>query len=172
MALRTGAFRDIWRRGLAEAGIIHSLWLYRLVRWSLAGLFIWAGGMKLADPSAFAVIIRDFGLVPGWSVMPIAIALPVVEIIAAIGLIFDLRGSLAVITVLLGLFIAILCYGILLGLDIDCGCFGPEDPESRAYGGLRTSLYRNLVMAAGVFFLYWWRLRNAAGFLSADKKKR
>lgn len=30
--------------------------------------------MKLADPPAFAVIIGDFGLVPDWSVMSIAMA--------------------------------------------------------------------------------------------------
>lgn len=128
--------------------------------------------MKLADPPAFAVIIGDFGLVPGWSVMPIAITLPVVEIIAALGLVFDLRGSLAVITCLLGMFIAILGYSIWLGLDIDCGCFGPEDPEARAYGGLRTSLYRDLIMAAGIVFLYWWRMGNAADLLSAAETRR
>ncbi|MFZ5799432.1 MAG: MauE/DoxX family redox-associated membrane protein [Thermodesulfobacteriota bacterium] len=154
------------------AGVIRSLWLYRLVRWTLAGLFIWAGALKLADPPAFAVIIGDFGLVPGWSVMPLAFGLPVLEIAAAIGLIFDVRGSLAVITGLLGIFIAILGYAIWLGLDIDCGCFGPEDPEARAYGGLRTALYRDLAMAAGVLFLYWWRMGNAADFPAAAETRR
>lgn len=142
--------------------VVRSLWLYRLVRLSLAGLFIWAGGMKLADPPAFAVIINDFGLVPGWSILPIAIALPLVEVIAAIGLIFDLRGSLAVITSLLVIFIAILGYAIWLGLDIDCGCFGPEDPEYRAYHSLHISLYRDLIMAAGIVYLYWRRSLNTA----------
>jgi len=94
--------------------------------------------------------------------MPIAIALPVLEIIVAIGLIFDMRGSLAVITGLLALFILILGYGIWLGLDIDCGCFGFEDPESRAYNGLRSSLYRDLAMMTVIFFLYFWRFRQIA----------
>lgn len=156
----------------AWTGVIRSLWPYRLVRWTLAGLFIWAGVLKLTDPPAFAVIINDFGLVPGWSVMPIAIGLPVLEIAAAIGLVFDVRGSLAVITGLLGLFIAILGYAVWLGLDIDCGCFGPEDPETRAYSSLRTSLHRDLAMAAGVFFLYWWRWQYAADRRSAVETGR
>jgi hypothetical protein len=59
-----------------------------------------------------------------------------------------------------------------LGLDIDCGCFGPEDPESRAYGGLRTALYRDLAMAAGVAYLYWWRRWNAADRRSAVAQQR
>jgi hypothetical protein len=128
----------------------------------LATLFIWAGGTKLVDPQAFGVIIRDFGIVPEMSIMPIAIILPVLEVVAAIGLIFDIRGSLAVITILLALFIIILGYGIWLGLDIECGCFGPEDPESRAYNGLRSSLYRDLAMMAAIFFLYFWRFRQTA----------
>jgi hypothetical protein len=142
--------------------ILRSVWLYRLVRWALATLFIWAGGTKLADPQAFGVIIRDFGIIPELSVMPIAVVLPVLEIVAAIGLIFDIRGSLAVITVLLTLFIVILGYGIWLGLDIDCGCFGPEDPESGAYKGLRTALYRDLIMMAAILHLYFWRFRQTA----------
>ena len=142
--------------------VLRSISLYRLVRWSLAGLFAWAGIMKLADPDAFAVIISDFGLLPDWSIMPLAIGLPVLEIAAAIGLFLDLRGSLAVTSGLIALFVVLLGYAIWLGLDIDCGCFGPEDPESRAYGGLHASLYRDLAMAASVAYLYWWRMKNSA----------
>ena len=153
------------------ADVLNSLWLYRLVRWSLCVLFIWAGVMKLADPQAFGVVIRDFGLIPEWSVMPMAFGLPALEIIAAAGLLFDIRGSLAIITALLALFVVILGYGIWLGLDIDCGCFGPEDPESRAYIGLRFALYRDFVMAAGIFLLYRWRFKNVAYSTAAFSMK-
>ncbi len=44
-----------------------------------------------------------------------------------------------------------------MGLDVDCGCFGAEDPEAEAFHGLRTALYRDLVMMAGIVFLYVWR---------------
>jgi hypothetical protein len=40
---------------------------------------------------------------------------------------------------------------------VDCGCFGPEDPEAEAFHGLRQSLYRDLAIMAGVFFIYGWR---------------
>ena len=143
-------------------GTLTSVWIYRLIRWTLATLFIWAGGRKLADPQAFGVVIRDFGIVPELSVMPIALFLPALEIIAAVGLIFNIRGSLAVVTGLLTLFILILGYGIWLGLDIDCGCFGPQDPEWRAYNGLRSAFYRDLVMMASIFFLYFWRFKQTA----------
>ncbi|HUV78598.1 MAG TPA: MauE/DoxX family redox-associated membrane protein [Desulfobacterales bacterium] len=62
---------------------------------------------------------------------------------------------------LLVLFIAILGYGIWMGIDVDCGCFGPEDPESEAFHGLKASLYRDLVMLAGIVFMYVWRRYRA-----------
>jgi hypothetical protein len=91
----------------------------------------------------------------------VAIALPALEVAAGIGLLFDIKGSLAVIAGLLGLFIAMLSYGIWIGLDVDCGCFGPEDPEAEAFHSLKIYLYRDLIMLAGVAFLYGWRQYGA-----------
>ena len=65
--------------------------------------------------------------------MPLAVFLPLLEMIFGLGLLLDIKGSLAGITGLLMLFTVILSYGIRLGLDVDCGCFGPQDLESRAY---------------------------------------
>lgn len=114
------------------------------------------------DVESFAVIIKDFGLVPYFMAKPVAIILPIIEIIAAAGLIFDMKGSLITISGLLLFFIAILLYAIAMGLDIDCGCFGPEDPEAKAYSSIYTSLYRDLLMLAGVSFLYLWRFKKVS----------
>jgi uncharacterized membrane protein YphA (DoxX/SURF4 family) len=132
-------------------------WLYRLCRWTLGSIFIYAGGTKLLEPKIFAVLIEAYGIVPEGLLMPVAIGLPLLEVIAGIGLLFDIRGSLSLITGLLVLFMVVLGYGIWMGLDVDCGCFGPEDPEAEAFHGLRQSLYRDLAMMAGVFFIYGWR---------------
>jgi hypothetical protein len=93
-------------------------------------------------------------------VLPVALLLPVVEVGAGSCLIFNVRGSLATITLLMTLFMAVLGYGIWLGLDVDCGCFGPEDPESKAFHGLRTALYRDIGILAVVACLYFWRYRR------------
>lgn len=130
---------------------------YRVSRWVLGIVFIYAGGVKLIDPASFAVLIDAYGLVPDILLMPVAVGLPAMEVVAGAGLLFDVEGSLSTIAALLLLFIAILGYGIWMGLDVDCGCFGPEDPEAKAYHGLRTSLYRDLAMFAGIAFLYAWR---------------
>ena len=136
-------------------------WIYKLTRWILGCVFICAGSIKLLEPKTFVVLIEAYGIVPESLLMPMAIFLPALEVVAGIGLLFDIGGSLSVIAGLLGLFIAILGYGIWIGLDIDCGCFGPEDPESEAFHSLRISLYRDLIMLAGVAFLCGWRQYRA-----------
>ena len=136
-------------------------WLYKIVRWALGTVFIYAGGSKLLAPEIFAVLIDAYGMVPENLLMPLAVLLPVLEVVAGIGLLFEIKGSLSAISGLLVLFIAILTHGIHMELDVDCGCFGPEDPETEAFHGLRLSLFRNLVMMAGVIFIYGWRRYRA-----------
>jgi len=136
-------------------------WIYKLTRWILGGVFIYAGSTKLMEPRTFTVLIEAYGIVPESLLMPVAIGLPFLEMIAGFGLLFDIRGSLALITGLLVLFMVVLGYGIWMGLDVDCGCFGPEDPEAEAFHGLRLSLFRDLVMMGGVIFIYGWRRYRA-----------
>ena len=134
-----------------------SNWAYKLARWILGAVFIFAGSIKLLTPKPFAVMIEAYGIVPEGLIMFIAVVLPALEVAAGIGLVFDIEKSLGVIAVLLTLFLALMIYGIWMGLDIDCGCFGPEDPETEALQGLRLSLYRDLVMLVSVAFIYGWR---------------
>lgn len=138
-----------------------SRWIYHLVRWVLGTVFIYAGSTKLLEPEIFAVLIDAYGIVPEALLMPVAIALPILEVIAGIGLLFDIRGSLTLIAGLLVLFCVILGYGLWIGLDVDCGCFGPEDPEAKAFHGLRMALYRDFTMLASVLFIYGWRRYRA-----------
>ena len=130
---------------------------YRWVRFFLAAVFLWSGITKLLDPVLFAVLIDAYGLIPKTWVMPAAILLSSLETIAGAGLVFDIHASLAIITSMVMMFIAILSYGIHMGLDIDCGCFSPQDPESKAFHGLHAALYRDFVLMAGVLYLYSWR---------------
>jgi uncharacterized membrane protein len=133
-----------------------SRWPYRSIRWSLSVVFLYSGILKLLDPKSFAVVIEAYSLIPEAWLMPVAVILPALEIIAAFGLVWDIRWSLETITGLLILFMMILGYGIYMGLDVDCGCFGPDDPE-QAFSGLRQTLYRDFVMMMGILFLYGCR---------------
>lgn len=134
---------------------------YHLIKTGLAAVFIWSGISKLLAPHAFAVVIEGYGLVPEDFVFPAAIALCLLELMAGVGLLFDVQGSLSIISGLLVLFICVLSYGLWLGLDVDCGCFGPDDPQGQAFHGLRTALLRDITMLAGAGYLYFFRIRQA-----------
>jgi uncharacterized membrane protein YphA (DoxX/SURF4 family) len=131
--------------------------IYKISRLILGGIFIYAGSIKLLEPKTFVILIEAYGIVPESLLMPVAIILPILEVAAGIGLLFDIEGTLSMIAGLVVLFIAILGYGIWMGLDVDCGCFGSENPESEAFHGLKASLYRDLIILSGIVFIYIWR---------------
>lgn len=135
--------------------------IYILTRCVIGAIFIYAGIVKLAEPKVFAVLLDAYGILPEVMIMPAALGLPLLEIVAGTGLIFNIRGSLTTITSLLILFIVVLGYGISMGLDIDCGCFGPDDPEQEAYHGLRSTLYRDIILLAACIYLHVWHKAKA-----------
>jgi uncharacterized membrane protein YphA (DoxX/SURF4 family) len=126
----------------------------------LGTVFIYAGFTKLIEPEIFATLIDAYGILPEIMLLPVAILLPLFEVIAGIGILFDIRGSLTAISGLLILFLLILGYGMAMGLDVDCGCFSPGDPEAKAFHGLRQAFYRDLLMALQVLFAFGWRRWN------------
>jgi len=135
--------------------IIESPWTYRVIRFILGSIFVYAGFIKLIDPKGFAQTISQYDIVPAFLLAPFAIGLPALEFLAGLGLILNIRGSLSVIFSLLVVFTAVLGYGILNDLNVDCGCFSPEEITGR--NNLRQAFYRDLFMIAGVFLLFFSR---------------
>jgi uncharacterized membrane protein YphA (DoxX/SURF4 family) len=135
--------------------MLFSLWPYRLVRIALGLVFVVAGITKLVDPKAFAKVLSMYDIIPEQFLPLVAIGLPLTEILAGLGLIFIIRGSLAVIGGLLILFITVLSYGVFNNLDINCGCSIPWESEKHA--SLKSALYRDSIMVGIVIYLYLWR---------------
>jgi len=129
----------------------------------LSAVFVYAGALKLADPVAFGAVIAGYGLLPRALVGPVALGLPLAEVVAGIGLALDRRISLGAILVLVLLFMGVLAYGIGLGLDVDCGCYGPGDPQGEAFQGLRIALARDTALLAMILYMLWWRRMARAG---------
>jgi uncharacterized membrane protein YphA (DoxX/SURF4 family) len=139
-----------------------SPWLYRLLRWCLAAVFVYAGALKLADPGGFAAVLTSYDMAPPALLPWAALGLPVLEVLAGLGLLFDLKGSLGLIAAMLLAFAVVLWFGVLAGLEIDCGCFSSE--ELAKHGSMRRALYRDLIMLAVCGYLYCWRMpRQARG---------
>ena len=101
---------------------------YHLCRLLLGGVFLWAGAVKALDVPAFAGQVAAYQLLPyAWNYL-VAGALPYVELLAGALLVCNLRVKpAALLTALLnGVFIVVLLSVLARGLNIDCGCFGPD----------------------------------------------
>jgi uncharacterized membrane protein YphA (DoxX/SURF4 family) len=133
-------------------GVFLSPGLHLFIRVALGLVFIYAGFAKLLDPGAFARTVSHYGIVPGYLLTPFAVGLPVLELLVGLGLVINVRGSLAVIFSLLVLFSLVLGYGVFNGMDIDCGCFSPREVD--AHNELKNALFRDLLMIVAAFYLY------------------
>lgn len=107
-------------------------WTVRLCAWGLGLTFLAAALPKLADPPGFAEAIHAYRLVPGPALAPMALALPWLEGLVALGLITGfLRRSAALIAMLLlAVFMAALAINLIHGHPVDCGCFGTAAPRT------------------------------------------
>jgi len=133
-------------------------WSYLLLRIAIGGIFIYSGAVKLLDVKGFARMISLYDLVPELLLAAVAIGLPSLELVAGIGILFEIPGALSAIFAMLLMFCSILWYGILKDLDIDCGCFSTA--ELKGQDSLRQALYRDFVMIAVCCYLYlYWFLR-------------
>ncbi len=147
-------------------------WGDRLARWSIAFIFLAAAIPKLFDIPEFAAVIKAYAILPEALLLPTAIVLPVVEVLLAVGLFANAWKSKVGSVVLLLLFLAFLAHAIWLGLDIDCGCFGPEDPEYTAFNGLRGALLRDLLMFLPLGYSFWYDRYHHFNFQFQGEERR
>jgi putative oxidoreductase len=95
---------------------------FRLV---LGSIFLYAGIIKVIDPSGFALSIYNYHILPGWLINPFAIFLPWIEVVVGAALIVGafVSGASLIVTGLLFMFAVALAFSLARGLDISCGCF-------------------------------------------------
>lgn len=101
---------------------------YHLCRLLLGGVFVWAGGVKAFDVPVFAGQVAAYQLLPyAWN-YAVAAMLPYVELLSGLLLLANLRVKPATLLLILlnGIFIVVLASVLVRGLNIDCGCFGPD----------------------------------------------
>jgi uncharacterized membrane protein YphA (DoxX/SURF4 family) len=101
-------------------------WIVLVLRVLLAGLFVWAAIPKLLDPPAFAEAVANYHLLPDALVGPVAVLVPMLELVAAAALVAGLgaRGAALTIALMLVAFTAGMIQALVRGIDLDCGCFG------------------------------------------------
>ena len=92
----------------------------------VAGIFIYAGVLKVLDPVQFANDIDNYKILPWPISVALAFYLPWLEIFCGLALVvrFLYRGALSLLTALILTFTLATVAAKVRGLDITCGCFG------------------------------------------------
>jgi uncharacterized membrane protein YphA (DoxX/SURF4 family) len=102
-------------------------WIAWALRLGLGALFLYAGAVKLADPTQFAIEIGNYRLGAAWA-PHLAVVLPFVELAlgaAVIALPLQWRrGAALALAGLLALFTVAVAQAVGRGINVDCGCFG------------------------------------------------
>ena len=132
-------------------------WIFRL---ALAGIFIYAGAVKMYPPiqrDFFMMDLSTYQLLPVWAITLIAYALPPFEVLLGLLLLsgWKLRYTSAASALLLLGFMGVMLFTYLRGVEANCGCFGDGEPISPW-----TLTRDSLILVPAIFLiLYSWRLR-------------
>jgi uncharacterized membrane protein YphA (DoxX/SURF4 family) len=97
-----------------------------IARLLLASVFAVAGVFKIFDPLGFADGISGFRLVPAFAIAPLALGVPIFEILTAAAMVgrrFRRASALAATGLSLA-FVIFYASAWVRGLDVQCACFG------------------------------------------------
>ena len=154
-------------------------------RLALAGVFLFAAYAKMKPQAAmswssasintslsmFAMQVDSYQLLPPQLVSPAAHFLPPFELFLGIWMLsgFLFRYSALMTTLLLGAFFAMMVRTYKMGLEINCGCFGPG--ERLGVGTLLRDgslLALALAVTVGAFFLSRRKRENVSPSVPAS----
>lgn len=112
-------------------GFIKSRPVLFVLRFTLGGLFLYAGVMKSANPEMFAESIAAFDILPTRLVNLVAHSLPLMEALLGFMMVigWKLRAASLGITLLAIVFLVVIGQAVLRGLPVDCSCFGAPSAQ-------------------------------------------
>jgi uncharacterized membrane protein YphA (DoxX/SURF4 family) len=138
-------------------------WVVFALRIVVGGILLAAGALKLGHTAALAENIAGLRLLPAAVVLPVAIALPPLELILGFYLVTGLFTRIAggVVCAMLLLYAAVVASAIVRHLEVSCGCFGPADTAAPDWPHVAA----DVLLAA----IALWIERAAPGALSLDR---
>ena len=133
-------------------------------------VFLLAGISKALDMHAFAAEISAYQIVPASLVQPMALALPLLEILIAVYLLLGLaqRWAAAAAGLLLLVFIGAMALALARGLTLDCGCFG----NALGVGALRETVSAGSIARDSLWLAFCVHLALVPGIWSLDAWRR
>lgn len=134
-------------------------WIRQLLALLFGGVFVYAGVLKLRDPSVFLNDIRSFDLIGDPYAAWLALSLPWLEVFAGLAVITGLmrQGALLLLNAALVGFSAAIGSAWWRGLDITCGCFGGDAAKS-SY--MELLLRDGVLLAIGLALMRWFAPRR------------
>lgn len=113
-----------------------------VVALAIAALFIVAAASKASNRQRFATTLVAYGLPDGKATGALALAVPALETVSAVLVVFDPRASAAAMTTLLVIFTAGGVLALRSGARPSCGCFSlSSSPRSGVW-----TFGRNIVL--------------------------
>lgn len=108
--------------------------IFRVLRLFMGAVFLYASYDKILNPEAFAKAVYNYQILPDIAVNLAALLLPWLEFLLGTCLVAGvwLPGATLISTGLMTLFIGVLSFNLMRGLDIHCGCFSTEATEGPA----------------------------------------
>lgn len=102
------------------------LWVSTVVRVGLAGVLLWSGGAKVAEPQQAVMAVQAYEILPTSLGEFVGYGLPLFELALGIALLLGVatRISAVVAGALMTAFVVGVASAWARGLSIDCGCFG------------------------------------------------
>jgi uncharacterized membrane protein YphA (DoxX/SURF4 family) len=112
------------------AGIAAAILL--VIRLFIAGTFIRAGAVKLADIKEFRLAVANYDILPAGLVAAAAVTVPAVEVVAGLLLLLGVLPVVvaAVLAALLLCFSAAIAVNLARGRVFDCGCGSNVTPQT------------------------------------------
>ena len=126
---------------------------YSAARFVLGPVFIYSALAKINSPQDFADQIAAYQVVPAFLINPVALGLPLFELVCGILVLsgIHLRTGALGICLMLALFTGTLVLAVARGVSVECGCFGAH---SWLDATPRTALIRDLILLAPAAMLY------------------
>jgi len=136
-----------------------------VARWLLGGIFVYSSFHKITDPAQFARIIYGYDLFPLMIIHPIAVFVPIFELLCGAALILKIypRGAALIINGMLLLFIIAISINLVRGHEFDCGCFSFSHQSGLTAVHL---LVRDIVcLALGIYVLIFERPQTRESYI-------
>ncbi len=129
--------------------------LVDLLRFTLAGVFLWAAFSKIPQPHEFATAVFRYQLLPHALVNVFALYLPWLELVIAFALINwrGLREAAALgYALLTALFTAAIISTIARDINISCGCFSSSGVAASDH---TVHLVGNIALICSALYLFF-----------------